>query len=81
MVEHQRLTVTGVTSAMARHLAPKGVHVSLIIIDGGVGKPEADAKPKTLDPADIAHTAAFLAKQPPSAWTFEVDVRPQLENW
>ena len=25
--------------------------------------------------------AAFLVNQPPSAWTFELDVRPQLETW
>lgn len=70
--------------AMARHLGPKGIHVSLIIIDGGIGtaggESEEPAKSK-LDPNDIAHAAAFLASQPPSAWTFELDVRPQLESW
>jgi len=70
--------------AMARHLAPKGVHVSLMIIDGGIGEsggtPKGEA-PKQLDPDDIAHAAVFLAAQPRSAWTFELDLRPQLENW
>ncbi len=70
--------------AMARHLAPKGIHVSLMILDGGVGEaggtPEGEA-PKALDPQDIAHAAVFLATQPNSAWTFELDLRPQLENW
>lgn len=70
--------------AMARHLAPKGIHVSLIIIDGGIGPAGGEPKdeaPRTLDPNDIAHAAAFLASQPASAWTFELDVRPQLEKW
>jgi NAD(P)-dependent dehydrogenase (short-subunit alcohol dehydrogenase family) len=69
--------------ALARHLAPKGIHVSLMIIDGGIGDPlqEPADKPTQLDPNDIAHAAAFLASQPRSAWTFELDVRPQMENW
>ena len=70
--------------AMARHLWPAGIHVSLIIIDGGIAGPstavDADA-PKNLDPNDIAETALFLARQPRSAWSFEVDVRPSLESW
>lgn len=70
--------------AMARHLWPAGVHVALIIIDGGVAPLKSDddrAAPKTLDPDDIAETAYFLTRQPRSAWSFEVDVRPSLENW
>ncbi len=70
--------------AMARHLGPKGIHVSLIIIDGGIGTPvlqPRDEPPTELDPNDIAHAVAFLVKQAPSAWTFELDVRPQTESW
>lgn len=70
--------------AMARHLWPKGVHVSLIIIDGGVKLVEAGsdpAAPDALNPDDIATTAYFLSQQPRSAWSFEVDVRPSQENW
>ena len=69
---------------MARHLWPSGVHVSLLIVDGGISLPTADTDPKAptkLDPADIATTAHFLTKQPRSAWSFEVDVRPALEPW
>ena len=66
--------------AMARHLAPSGIHVSLMIIDGGIGKPSGDEM-KTLDPDDIAAAAAYLVQQSPSAWTFELDLRPQLERW
>ncbi len=70
--------------ALARHLNPKGVHVSYMIIDGGVGEAGSEAQsdaPEKLDPEDIAHAAVFLAQQPPSAWTFELDLRPQQENW
>lgn len=67
--------------AMARHLGPSGVHVSLIIVDGGVRPPKGDGPPTTLDPKDIAESAYFLSQQPRSAWTFELDVRPSQENW
>jgi NAD(P)-dependent dehydrogenase (short-subunit alcohol dehydrogenase family) len=70
--------------AMARHLWPSGIHVSLIIIDGGVKTlgPDSDVgAPGSLDPDDIATTAHFLSQQPRSAWSFEVDVRPSQESW
>jgi len=70
--------------AMARHLWPSGIHVSLIIVDGRIAAPPADAPagaPTELAPDDIAHTASFLAQQPRSAWSFEVDVRPSQEPW
>jgi len=70
--------------AMARHLWPSGIHVSLIIIDGGVKSIDADTEseaPETLNPDDIATTAYFLSQQARSAWSFEVDVRPSHENW
>lgn len=70
--------------AMAKHLWPSGIHVSLIIVDGGIKSLDADANveaPETLDPDDIATTAYFLSQQPRSAWSFEVDVRPSQESW
>ncbi|MBT8492162.1 MAG: SDR family NAD(P)-dependent oxidoreductase [Deltaproteobacteria bacterium] len=69
--------------AMARHLGPQGIHVSLIIVDGGIGDAGAadPAAPEQLDPEHIAHAAHFLAEQPRSAWTFELDVRPSQESW
>jgi NAD(P)-dependent dehydrogenase (short-subunit alcohol dehydrogenase family) len=70
--------------AMARHLWPSGIHVSLIIVDGGIKSPDSGTNveaPEALDPDDIATTAHFLSQQPRSAWSFEVDVRPSQENW
>ena len=70
--------------AMARHLWPMGIHVSLIIIDGGVKTVDADTninEPEMLNPDDIATTAYFLSQQPRSAWSFELDVRPSQETW
>jgi NAD(P)-dependent dehydrogenase (short-subunit alcohol dehydrogenase family) len=70
--------------AMAKHLWPSGIHVALIIIDGGVKSPKSEANaeaPEKLNPEDIAATAYFLSQQPRSAWTFEADVRPSQESW
>jgi NADP-dependent 3-hydroxy acid dehydrogenase YdfG len=34
-----------------------------------------------IQPDDVAATAVWLTKQPRSAWTFEVTVRPFAEKW
>jgi hypothetical protein len=36
---------------------------------------------KQLEPNDIAAAALALTKQPSSAWSFEVDLRPKNEPW
>jgi len=72
--------------SMARHLGPFGIHVALVIVDGaieidrgeGIGDHPADSK---LKPWAIADTIFFLAHQPKSARTFELDLRPYVEKW
>ena len=69
--------------SMARHLWPQGIHVAVMIIDGGIRSPDmarSDGADK-LEPDDIALAAHYLTTQPESAWSFEVDVRPMLEKW
>jgi NAD(P)-dependent dehydrogenase (short-subunit alcohol dehydrogenase family) len=73
--------------SMARTLWPKGIHVALIVVDAVVDLPRTRTnmpdKPDDffLKPDDMAATAVWLAKQPTSAWSFEVDVRPFGEKW
>lgn len=73
--------------AMAKHLWPAGIHVSLIIIDGVVDLERTRRfmpdKPDEffVKPDDVAATAAWLAAQPRSAWAFEVEARPFGESW
>jgi len=73
--------------SMARTLWPQGIHVALIVIDAAVNLPRKRQnmpdKPDDffLEPDDMASTAVWLAKQPRSAWSFEVDVRPFGEKW
>ena len=73
--------------SMAKHLGPQGIHVSLVIVDGMIDLPRTrkmmpDAPPeKFLQPSAIADAVWQLTRQHPSAWTFELDVRPSLESW
>ena len=73
--------------AMAKHLWPLGVHISLIIIDGVIDLPKTRAqmadKPDSyfVSPNDVAATAEWLTQQPSSAWSFEVEARPFGEKW
>ncbi len=73
--------------SMAKHLGPAGIHVALIIIDGAVDLPRTrERMPDKSDdffvkPDDVAATAHWLAHQPRSAWSFEVEARPFGEKW
>lgn len=73
--------------AMARHLWPLGIHVSLIILDGVVDlertRKAMPDKPDDffINPDGVAETAWWLTRQPRSAWSFEVEARPFGEKW
>jgi NAD(P)-dependent dehydrogenase (short-subunit alcohol dehydrogenase family) len=73
--------------SMARTLWPQGIHVSLIMIDAVVDLPSTRKnmpdKPDDffLKPDDMAASAVWLARQPRSAWTFEIELRPFGEKW
>lgn len=71
---------------MARELAPKGIHVAHVVIDGGIAssysKDAADkATDRWLDPDAIAQSYLNLHRQHRSAWTWELEVRPWVENF
>lgn len=73
--------------SMARSLWPAGIHVSLIMIDAVVDLPRTRRsmpdKPDSffMKPDDMAASAVWLAQQPRSSWTFEIEVRPFGEKW
>ena len=83
-----KFALRGLAQSMARELAPKGIHVAHIVVDGGVrnaerGRIEApDDKPDSLlDPEAIAETYLHLVRQPRSAWTWEIELRPWVERF
>lgn len=77
--------------SLARELGPQGVHVAHVVIDGAVDgtfirsiRGEVDdllARDSILKPADIAAAYLHLHRQPRSAWTHEMDLRPWSETW
>lgn len=76
-----------VAQSLARQLGPERIHVSYVIIDGMIDlestrKRMPDAKDEDfLNPDAIADAVWGLTRQHPSAWSFEIDVRPFKENW
>jgi NAD(P)-dependent dehydrogenase (short-subunit alcohol dehydrogenase family) len=75
------------SESMARELGPRGIHVAYVIIDATIDVPWtrrafAD-RPEDFfaDPDAIADTLFYLAGQPRSAWSFDVDLRPFGEEW
>jgi len=80
-----KFALRGLAMSLMRAWGPKGVHVSHVIIDGAIGGEGVHAdEEETLSPRSIADECLHLALQDPSAWTFELDLRPftdpYLEN-
>ncbi|MEO7337665.1 MAG: SDR family oxidoreductase [Caldimonas sp.] len=77
--------------SMARELGPQGIHVAHIVIDGAIDTqfiaqnfPERyalKAEDGILEPDAIAENYWQLHRQPRSAWTHELDLRPWSESW
>jgi NAD(P)-dependent dehydrogenase (short-subunit alcohol dehydrogenase family) len=82
-----KFALRGLVQSMARELQPRGIHIAHFIIDGGVrnadrGRPADPSDPDgLLDPAAIAETYMAVLKQPRSAWSLEVDLRPWAETF
>lgn len=80
-----KFALRGLAQSMARELSPKGIHVAHFVIDGGIrahGRMEpADALDSLLDPDAIAQTYLAVLRQPRSAWSWEVELRPWVERF
>jgi NAD(P)-dependent dehydrogenase (short-subunit alcohol dehydrogenase family) len=80
-----KFALRGLAQSMARELAPKGIHVAHFVIDGGIRSASrvdpADKPDSLLDPDAIAETYLHVLRQPRSAWTWEVELRPWVETF
>ena len=80
-----KFALRGLAQSMARELAPMGIHVAHFIIDGGIrnpGQTEPPEKPDSmLDPDAIAANYLHVLRQPRSAWTWEMELRPWVEKF
>jgi len=83
-----------VAQAMARELGPKNIHVAHLVIDAGVdtewvrqrrlealGSTALDNPELLMPPVAVADAYWQLYRQPKSAWTFEMEIRPFGEKW
>ena len=74
-----------VAQSLARELAPEGIHVAHVIIDGQIRSDQNEHLLQERGPDSLLETDAIAAQylhlhqQPPSTWTFELDLRPWTE--
>jgi NAD(P)-dependent dehydrogenase (short-subunit alcohol dehydrogenase family) len=81
-----KFALRGFVQSAARELWPKGIHVAHVVVDGIIASDKTDraASNETgthLDPDEIAEAYWYLANQPRSAWTLELDLRPNGEEF
>lgn len=77
----------GLAQSMARELHPQNIHVAHVVIDGGIANPDK-GRPQGergddgfLEPDAIAETYLHLHRQHRSAWAWEIELRPWVENF
>lgn len=77
--------------AMSKEYGPEGLHVGHVVVDGAIdGDKIRQAAPEyaerlgedgLIDLEGIVDGYVFLYRQPPRAWSFEIDVRTSKERW
>ena len=73
----------GLAQSLARELQPKNIHVAHFVIDGGISsktRPD-NGEDKLLNPDEIAKTYLNLHRQNRSAWSWEIELRPWVEQF
>jgi NAD(P)-dependent dehydrogenase (short-subunit alcohol dehydrogenase family) len=80
-----KFALRGLAQSMARELSPQGIHIAHFVIDGGIARPGRAApssEPDSLLDADaIAGNYLNVMRQPRSAWTWEIELRPWVEKF
>jgi len=80
-----KFALRGLVQSLARELSPRGIHVAHFVIDGGIRserRPATPDKPDALlDPDAIAASYWHVLQQPRSAWAWEMELRPWVENF
>jgi NAD(P)-dependent dehydrogenase (short-subunit alcohol dehydrogenase family) len=80
-----KFALRGLAQSAARELGPQGIHVAHFNIDGAVRSARrldpTDSPDSTLSPEGIAQTYLDILRQPRSAWSLEVELRPWVETF
>ena len=71
-----KFALRGLAQSLARELQPQGIHIGHFVIDGGIGKGEGK-----LDPDEIAKSYLHLWRQHRSTWSWEIELRPNVEKF
>jgi NAD(P)-dependent dehydrogenase (short-subunit alcohol dehydrogenase family) len=80
-----KFALRGLAQAMAREYGSLGIHVAHVVIDGLIEGEKTDqrfgpAKTSRMAPDAVARAYLYLANQPASAWSHELDLRPFSEG-
>lgn len=81
-----KFALRGLTQSLAREFGPQGIHIAHVILDGAVWGKQAEQKfgrkqYDCIDPNAIADAYYYLIQQHRSAWTQELDLRPDIESF
>ena len=81
-----KFALRGLTQSLAREYAPQGIHIVHIILDGSVWGSQAEHKfgkdpDACIKPSAIADSYLYLINQHRTAWTQELDLRPDIESF
>ena len=80
-----KFALRGLAQSMARELMPQGIHIAHFVIDGSIAQPgrtpPSDKPDAMLDPEAIAVNYLHVLRQPRSAWTWEIELRPWVEKF
>lgn len=80
-----KFALRGLAQSLAREFSPQGIHVAHFVIDGGIRSATRNEPPdrpdSMLDPDAIAMSYWNVLRQPRSAWTWEMELRPWVEKF
>ncbi len=80
-----KFAMRGLAQSLAREFHPQGIHIAHFVIDGGIRSDRrqepADRPDSFLDPDAIADTYLHIMRQPRNSWSWEIELRPFVENF
>jgi NAD(P)-dependent dehydrogenase (short-subunit alcohol dehydrogenase family) len=75
------------TQSASLELREEGIHAALLIVDATIKSPKTAAFTQNAgeydlaEQEDVARAVEYLASQPPTAWTHELQVTPRGDRW
>ncbi|MCU7834402.1 MAG: SDR family NAD(P)-dependent oxidoreductase [gamma proteobacterium symbiont of Taylorina sp.] len=80
-----KFALRGLTQSLLREYSSKGIHISHVVIDGPIWGEQAKRFGKKIHecilPRSVATNCLNLVEQDRSAWTHELDIRTQIQNF